>query len=104
MFEMPYFLMLHNMLLRDQVCLVKSKPFHFIFIGGMMILLVMFYLQVLDHLVIQKLNAEGKLEKKETKKGSLFDKVRISVVESQISDDLMLSFVSYDIDGTQIIW
>jgi len=32
--------------------------------------------QVLDHLVIQKLNAEGRLEKKETKKGgSIFDKV-----------------------------
>ncbi|VAH27010.1 unnamed protein product [Triticum turgidum subsp. durum] len=31
---------------------------------------------VLDHLVIQKLNAEGRLEKKETKKGgSMFDKV-----------------------------
>ncbi|KAH9741600.1 protein chromatin remodeling 5 [Citrus sinensis] len=29
---------------------------------------------VLDHLVIQKLNAEGRLEKKETKKGSYFDK------------------------------
>lgn len=46
-----------------------------LYIGGMMVLSVMFYLQVLDHLVIQKLNAEGKLEKKETKKGSLFDKV-----------------------------
>lgn len=33
-------------------------------------------LQVLDHLVIQKLNAEGRLEKKEAKKGGLFDKVR----------------------------
>lgn len=34
-------------------------------------------LQVLDHLVIQKLNAEGRLEKKEVKKGgSYFDKVR----------------------------
>lgn len=32
--------------------------------------------KVLDHLVIQKLNAEGRLEKKETKKGSYFDKVR----------------------------
>ena len=32
--------------------------------------------QVLDHLVIQKLNAEGRLEKKESKKGgSMFDKV-----------------------------
>jgi len=37
-------------------------------------------LQVLDHLVIQKLNAEGRLEKKEVKKGgSYFDKVRIFV-------------------------
>jgi len=36
--------------------------------------------QVLDHLVIQKLNAEGRLEKKEVKKGgSYFDKVRIFV-------------------------
>lgn len=34
-----------------------------------------FILQVLDHLVIQKLNAEGRLEKKEAKKGSYFDKV-----------------------------
>lgn len=32
---------------------------------------------MLDHLVIQKLNAEGRLEKKETKKGTLFDKVRM---------------------------
>lgn len=46
-----------------------------LYIGVMMVLSVMFFLQVLDHLVIQKLNAEGKLEKKETKKGSLFDKV-----------------------------
>lgn len=35
---------------------------------------------VLDHLVIQKLNAEGKLEKKETKKGSLFDKNELSAI------------------------
>lgn len=34
-------------------------------------------LQVLDHLVIQKLNAEGRLEKKEAKKGIGFDKVRM---------------------------
>jgi len=35
-----------------------------------------FLFQVLDHLVIQKLNAEGRLEKKESKKGgSIFDKV-----------------------------
>lgn len=32
--------------------------------------------QVLDHLVIQKLNAEGRLEKKETNKNAVkFDKV-----------------------------
>jgi chromodomain-helicase-DNA-binding protein 1 len=39
--------------------------------------LFFFYIcQVLDHLVIQKLNAEGRLEKKESKKGgSMFDKV-----------------------------
>lgn len=30
---------------------------------------------MLDHLVIQKLNAEGRLEKKEATKGSSFDKV-----------------------------
>ncbi|KAL8140178.1 hypothetical protein V2J09_006199 [Rumex salicifolius] len=36
---------------------------------------------VLDHLVIQKLNAEGKLEKKETKKGiSAFDKNELSAI------------------------
>lgn len=35
---------------------------------------------VLDHLVIQKLNAEGKLEKKETKKGSNFDKNELSAI------------------------
>ncbi|CAM9002831.1 unnamed protein product [Rhodiola kirilowii] len=35
---------------------------------------------VLDHLVIQKLNAEGKLEKKETKKGGLFDKNELSAI------------------------
>ncbi|KAI4386227.1 hypothetical protein MLD38_004177 [Melastoma candidum] len=35
---------------------------------------------VLDHLVIQKLNAEGKLEKKETKKGSFFDKNELSAI------------------------
>ncbi|KAL0923098.1 hypothetical protein M5K25_007143 [Dendrobium thyrsiflorum] len=36
---------------------------------------------VLDHLVIQKLNAEGRLEKKETKKGSsLFDKNELSAI------------------------
>ncbi|PHU01785.1 Protein CHROMATIN REMODELING 5 [Capsicum chinense] len=35
---------------------------------------------VLDHLVIQKLNAEGKLEKKEAKKGSLFDKNELSAI------------------------
>nr|QEZ88180.1 chromatin remodeling 5 [Populus tomentosa] len=35
---------------------------------------------VLDHLVIQKLNAEGRLEKKETKKGSYFDKNELSSI------------------------
>ncbi|XP_031401570.1 protein CHROMATIN REMODELING 5 isoform X2 [Punica granatum] len=35
---------------------------------------------VLDHLVIQKLNAEGRLEKKETKKGSFFDKNELSAI------------------------
>ncbi|KAL1544994.1 Protein CHROMATIN REMODELING 5, variant 3 [Salvia divinorum] len=35
---------------------------------------------VLDHLVIQKLNAEGKLEKKETKKGTTFDKNELSAI------------------------
>ncbi|XP_062014865.1 protein CHROMATIN REMODELING 5 isoform X1 [Rosa rugosa] len=35
---------------------------------------------VLDHLVIQKLNAEGRLEKKETKKGTLFDKNELSAI------------------------
>ncbi|KAK3035992.1 hypothetical protein RJ639_031165, partial [Escallonia herrerae] len=35
---------------------------------------------VLDHLVIQKLNAEGKLEKKEAKKGSSFDKNELSAI------------------------
>lgn len=29
----------------------------------------------MDHLVIQKLNAQGRLEKKEAKKGTGFDKV-----------------------------
>lgn len=35
---------------------------------------------VLDHLVIQKLNAEGRLEKKESKKGSYFDKNELSAI------------------------
>ncbi|KAJ6424815.1 hypothetical protein OIU84_025561 [Salix udensis] len=35
---------------------------------------------VLDHLVIQKLNAEGRLEKKEAKKGSFFDKNELSAI------------------------
>ncbi|KAG8660293.1 hypothetical protein MANES_02G141700v8 [Manihot esculenta] len=35
---------------------------------------------VLDHLVIQKLNAEGRLEKKEAKKGSNFDKNELSAI------------------------
>ncbi|XP_024019941.1 protein CHROMATIN REMODELING 5 isoform X1 [Morus notabilis] len=35
---------------------------------------------VLDHLVIQKLNAEGRLERKEAKKGSYFDKNELSAI------------------------
>ncbi|KAK8595957.1 hypothetical protein V6N13_000626 [Hibiscus sabdariffa] len=35
---------------------------------------------VLDHLVIQKLNAEGRLERKETKKASHFDKNELSAI------------------------
>ncbi|EPS67001.1 hypothetical protein M569_07775, partial [Genlisea aurea] len=35
---------------------------------------------VLDHLVIQKLNAEGRLERKESKKGSSFDKNELSAI------------------------
>lgn len=35
---------------------------------------------VLDHLVIQKLNAEGRLEKKEAKKGVSFDKNELSAI------------------------
>ncbi|RAL38980.1 hypothetical protein DM860_014806 [Cuscuta australis] len=35
---------------------------------------------VLDHLVIQKLNAEGRLEKKESKKGTVFDKNELSAI------------------------
>ncbi|GMN43748.1 hypothetical protein TIFTF001_012945 [Ficus carica] len=35
---------------------------------------------VLDHLVIQKLNAEGRLERKEAKKGSMFDKNELSAI------------------------
>ncbi|KAL8265748.1 hypothetical protein R6Q59_003092 [Mikania micrantha] len=35
---------------------------------------------VLDHLVIQKLNAEGRLERKEAKKGSGFDKNELSAI------------------------
>jgi chromodomain-helicase-DNA-binding protein 1 len=44
--------------------------------------LFFFYIcQVLDHLVIQKLNAEGRLEKKESKKGgSMFDKNELSAI------------------------
>ncbi|KAL7585117.1 hypothetical protein Lser_V15G42845 [Lactuca serriola] len=36
--------------------------------------------KVLDHLVIQKLNAEGRLEKKEATKGSAFDKNELSTI------------------------
>ncbi|KAH7426872.1 hypothetical protein KP509_10G020300 [Ceratopteris richardii] len=35
---------------------------------------------VLDHLVIQKLNAQGRLEKKETKKGTMFDKNELAAI------------------------
>ncbi|XP_047321306.1 protein CHROMATIN REMODELING 5 isoform X2 [Impatiens glandulifera] len=43
---------------------------------------------VLDHLVIQKLNAEGKLEKKETKKGVSFDKNELSAILRFGAEDL----------------
>ena len=48
-------------------------------------------LQVLDHLVIQKLNAEGRLEKKEAKKGSYFDKVRTQSNHSCVHVFLVLA-------------
>ncbi|KAJ8560890.1 hypothetical protein K7X08_027080 [Anisodus acutangulus] len=63
---------------------------------------------VLDHLVIQKLNAEGKLEKKETKKGSLFDKNELSAIlrfgaeelfkEDRNDDESKKRLLSMDID------
>ncbi|XVF69552.1 hypothetical protein PTKIN_Ptkin11bG0090800 [Pterospermum kingtungense] len=43
---------------------------------------------VLDHLVIQKLNAEGRLERKETKKGSYFDKNELSAILRFGAEDL----------------
>ncbi|XVF47300.1 hypothetical protein PTKIN_Ptkin03bG0098700 [Pterospermum kingtungense] len=43
---------------------------------------------VLDHLVIQKLNAEGRLERKETKKGSFFDKNELSAILRFGAEDL----------------
>ncbi|GAV70300.1 SNF2_N domain-containing protein/Helicase_C domain-containing protein/Chromo domain-containing protein/DUF4208 domain-containing protein [Cephalotus follicularis] len=43
---------------------------------------------VLDHLVIQKLNAEGRLEKKEAKKGSYFDKNELSAILRFGAEDL----------------
>ncbi|KAI5418373.1 Protein CHROMATIN REMODELING 5 [Lathyrus oleraceus] len=53
---------------------------------------------VLDHLVIQKLNAEGKLEKKEAKKGgSFFDKV-VSVFH--LSSIQVANFCNDEDDGS----
>lgn len=72
--------------------LLRNEVRQFFYIGGMMVLSVMFSLQVLDHLVIQKLNAEGKLEKKETKKGSLFDKVWNSSDKVAKSDRVSVRF------------
>ncbi|KAL2485488.1 Protein CHROMATIN REMODELING 5 [Abeliophyllum distichum] len=63
---------------------------------------------VLDHLVIQKLNAEGRLEKKEVKKGSLFDKNELSAIlrfgaeelfkEDQNDEESKKRLLSMDID------
>lgn len=64
---------------------------------------------VLDHLVIQKLNAEGRLEKKETKKGSsMFDKNELSAIlrfgaeelfkEDKSDEDSKKKLESMDID------
>ncbi|XP_058107074.1 protein CHROMATIN REMODELING 5 isoform X1 [Magnolia sinica] len=64
---------------------------------------------VLDHLVIQKLNAEGRLEKKETKKGSsMFDKNELSAIlrfgaeelfkEEKNDEDSKKKLESMDID------
>ncbi|KAK6925557.1 SNF2, N-terminal [Dillenia turbinata] len=43
---------------------------------------------VLDHLVIQKLNAEGRLERKEAKNGSKFDKNELSAILRFGAEDL----------------
>ncbi|CAD6216803.1 unnamed protein product [Miscanthus lutarioriparius] len=64
---------------------------------------------VLDHLVIQKLNAEGRLEKKETKKGgSIFDKNELSAIlrfgaeelfkEDKTDEEAKRNLESLDID------
>ncbi|XP_072983025.1 protein CHROMATIN REMODELING 5 isoform X2 [Typha latifolia] len=64
---------------------------------------------VLDHLVIQKLNAEGRLEKKEAKKGtSMFDKNELSAIlrfgaeelfkEEKNDDESKKGLESMDID------
>ncbi|RLN33586.1 protein CHROMATIN REMODELING 5 isoform X3 [Panicum miliaceum] len=66
-------------------------------------------LQVLDHLVIQKLNAEGRLEKKESKKGgSMFDKNELSAIlrfgaeelfkEDKTDEETKRNLESLDID------
>ncbi|ONM60430.1 Protein CHROMATIN REMODELING 5 [Zea mays] len=64
---------------------------------------------VLDHLVIQKLNAEGRLEKKESKKGgSIFDKNELSAIlrfgaeelfkEDKTDEEAKRNLESLDID------
>ncbi|XP_022985556.1 protein CHROMATIN REMODELING 5-like isoform X2 [Cucurbita maxima] len=63
---------------------------------------------VLDHLVIQKLNAEGRLEKKEAKKGIGFDKNELSAIlrfgaeelfkEDKNAEDSKKRLQSMDID------
>ncbi|XP_062189228.1 protein CHROMATIN REMODELING 5 isoform X2 [Phragmites australis] len=64
---------------------------------------------VLDHLVIQKLNAEGRLEKKESKKGgSMFDKNELSAIlrfgaeelfkEDKTDEETKRNLESLDID------
>eukprot|EP00850_Spirogloea_muscicola_P013538 SM000092S24506 [mRNA] locus=s92:280974:290959:- [translate_table: standard] len=50
---------------------------------------------VLDHLVIQKLNAQGRLEKKETKKGTtMFDKNELAAILRFGAEDLFKEKVS----------
>eukprot|EP00850_Spirogloea_muscicola_P020496 SM000218S06592 [mRNA] locus=s218:55963:63493:+ [translate_table: standard] len=50
---------------------------------------------VLDHLVIQKLNAQGRLEKKETKKGTtMFDKSELAAILRFGAEDLFKEKVS----------